>query len=76
MSQFRPEVVPFPFIPLILAIVTLGLFYLIGKWVYDYVAWMWNNRAPPRHHKSKSKSHKRSRRKIESSDSEEGSSSE
>ncbi len=74
MSQFRPEVVPFPFIPLILAIVAIGLLYLIGKWGYDYIVWVWNNRAPVKHRSSKSKK-KRVSKKRRESDSEDDSGS-
>jgi len=44
MSQFRTEVLPFPWTPLIIIVLGAGLLYLIGKWISEFAQWMWYNR--------------------------------
>lgn len=44
MSQFRTEVLPFPWIPLVIVLLVAVLLYLVGKWVYEYAVWLWYNR--------------------------------
>lgn len=44
MSQFRTEVLPFPWTPIIVTLLGIGFIYLIGKWVYEFGLWIWFNR--------------------------------
>lgn len=70
MSQFRTETVPFPFFPVIIICIFLGIALLVSVWVVKFVTWHWNNRDPPRHHYKKSKKKtKRSHKRYDSDSS-------
>ena len=62
MSQFRPEVLPFPWLPLLLSAGGLAILFFIVRWVVDYGKWIWNNRPAvgERHARKKKHSGKKS----------------
>lgn len=72
MSQIHLEQPHFPWLILVIAVVSGILLYKIGQWIYEYLLWMWNNRPSSRRHSKKSKrspSPKRKKRRNDSSDS-------
>ena len=76
MSQINIEQPHFPWIILVVTVISSVLLYRIALWGYEYFLWMWNNRAPSkkRHHHSK-KSKKRAPSPSSSDDSDSDSSS-
>jgi hypothetical protein len=75
MSQFQHEPIHFPWIILVVGIVSLGFLFKIGQWGYEYVVWMWNNRTVKHSHHSSSKKKSKKTKKVSSSESESGSES-
>ncbi len=61
MSQFRTEVLPFPWIPLVVIVLGIALVYLIGKWISEFARWMWYNR-PAEKNRSNSDSEEETKR--------------
>jgi len=54
MSQMNVEQLRFPWIILVVALISSILIFKIGQWGYDYVVWLWNNREK-KHRSSKNK---------------------
>ncbi len=69
MSQFRTEVLPFPWVPLAITVIGIGFLYLIGRWVYEFGQWVWFNRPAKSAERSDSEDEEDDRRKKRSSSS-------
>jgi len=74
MSNYKEAELPFPWIPILIVFCTLVLTVFVGRWLFQYATYLWNERNHYHHKKkkkkkSKSKSRGRSRKRKSSHDS-------
>lgn len=69
MSQIHLEQPHFPWLILVIAVVSGILLYKIGQWCYEYIVFLWNNRPSGKRHSRKSKRSPSPKRKKRRNDS-------